>query len=351
MTALYCVPENSKILVDKVIKRDWLVHNFKEGKFSELEDFLNCAYNKDCHGVNYTICLDLNVYQFILNSVKKNTKKPEYIDAIALVYLCQIMSIQLDPSIAIYEKLNYSKDAEKLTDLTEELEIFEKINNTIDDQLHQYVFGGLKQIYPTNEFNLNHESIKSNLTKCRRLTDWDSLYLFVQCITFNSLNKMRTRRENLKSVVEWMITDFRLSLVSIAYAVVYFGNRPLKRMMKFKITGSSEQKKKALTNMTWDLYALDKYFKDWTKRDENQECLYASNDKAFRDLLRICVEIQNIGDIELLGQFIDQSDLEYINEITSNPTVNFSRKYKSESWGPEYRQKLVEKFNDALGVD
>lgn len=350
MTNLYSVPIFTLELVDKVTKRDWLVHNFIEGKFNDLEDFINCAYNSDFHGITYTICLDLNVYQFILNSVKKSSKKTEYIDAIALVYLCQIMGIHLDPSIAVYEKLNYSKDVEKLTELAEDLEIFEKINNTSDDQLHRFVLGDLQQIFPTNEIDFDHELIKNNLTKYPRLTDWDSLYLCVQYITLTSLNANKTKQENLISVIEWMITDFRLSFVCIVYASVYFSKNPLKRMMKFKVTDRTKQKKNALTNMTWDLYVLDKYFKDWTKRDEKQECLYASNDKALRELLKISVDIQNSGNIKHLKQFVDPVALEYIDKITSKQSDHLPRVYNSEAWGPKYRQELIEKYNDRLGV-
>jgi hypothetical protein len=295
--------------------------------------------------------LDVNVYQFILNSVKKGNSKQEYRDAIGLVCFCQLAKIELDPSIAVYEKLNYASDQEKLTEITKDLELFHKINNVNDDQLVRYFFGEIEQITPINEYKIDHKEIQKSITRYRRLIDWDSLYLIVLFITYTSLDTNKTRSEKLKQVIQWMITDFRMSLVCITYAVVYFSKRPIKKMMKYKHSEEPLKRKSALYNMTWDLYALNKYFQDWTKRDRNKECLYASDDKAFKHLLKISVDIQNVGSLEPLRDYLEGTDLDYIDKIIKNPNQFFDRVYNGEHWTPEYRQQLIDNLNKKLNIE
>lgn len=328
-----------------------MVHNFPDLDIGEEYDFSSYLYNKDVNGVIYTICLDVNVYQFIINSVKKENSKQEYRDAVGLVYFCQLAQIELDPSIAAYEKLNYDSDEAKLTEITKDLEIFHKVNNISDDQLIRYVFGEIETINPKNEYNIDHVKIQNNITKYRRLRDWDSLYLIVQFITYTSLYKNKTRKEKLRQVIEWMITYFRMSLVCITYTVVFFSKLPIKKMMKYKHSEEPLKRKRALHNMTWDLYAMNKYFQDWTERERDKECLYASDDKAFKNLLKISVDIQNVGSLDPLREYIEESDFDYIDEITKNPNKMFNRVYGGKCWTPEHRQNLIDDMSKKLGIE
>ncbi len=350
MDALYTYPEYFKEIVAILAKKSWLVHNFLDVNDSDLYNFLNYVYNKDTNGVTYTICLDVNVYQFILNSVKKEASKPEYQAAIALVAFCQLSKIELDPSIAAYEKLNYSNDDELLNEITSDLELFKKIDNTNYDQLVRYVLSDISQIQPTNDHHIDHSEIQMRLTKYRKLRNWDSLYLIILFIVHTSLDEEMTRKDKLKFVIEWMITDFRLSLVCIIYAIVFFSNKPIKRMMKFKRANITTQKCRALSNMAWDLYSLNMYFKKWTEKDSSNEFLYASDDNAFRKLLRLSIDVQLSGNLEPLGDYVDSSDLKYLDKITSSPSEDFERVFNSEEYTPEYRQSLIDSYSEKLGL-
>ena len=350
MDSLYFIPEYFKYILERLVEKGWLVHNFPDLDEGEEYNPSGYIYNKDVNGVTYTICLDVNIYQFIINSVKKERSKQEYKDAICLVCFCQLAGIELDPTIAIYEKLDYSFDKAKLAEITRDLEVFNKINNISDDQLIRYVFDEIDKIEPKNKYDMDHKYIQNKLTKNRRLRNWDSLYLIILYITYTSLDSDKTDQEKLRLVVEWMITEFRMSLVCITYAIVYFSKNPIKKMMKYKLSDTSSKRKRALYNMTWDLYALNKYFEDWIKREKNHECLYASDDKAFRNLLNLSVEIQNIGSLEPLSSYLDERELEYFEIITNNPSDQFERVYDGESWGPEYRQELIDDLNKKLGI-
>lgn len=351
MEILYSCPDYFVHIIERLLEKSWLVHNFPDIEDGKEYDFSSYLYNNDVNGVVYTVCLDVNLYQFILNSVKKRTSKQAFRDSIGLVCFCQLAKIELDPSIAVYEKLDYGSGQEKLTEITNDLELFHKINNISDDQLVRYFFGEIEQITPINEYKIGHKEIQENITKYRRLIDWDSLYLIILFITYTSLEKNKTRAEKLKHVIEWMIKYFRMSLVGITYAVVFFSKRPIRKMMKYKHSEEPLKRKKALYNMTWDLYAMNKYFQDWTKREDDKECLYASDDKAFNYLLKISVAIQNSHTIEPLREYLEGDDLDYIDKITKNPNQYFDRVYDGEHWTPNYRKKLIDDLSKKIGIE
>ncbi len=350
MQILYSAPEYFLDIFERLVERKWLIHNFPNLDDNMEYDFSGYLYNREVNQVEYTICLDVNVYQFLLNSTKKHTPKQEYKDAIGLVLFCQIAKIELDPTLAVYEKLNYENNPNKLSEITHDLELFHRINNTSNEQLVRYFYGELERVIPDNLYEIDHSSIQENLTRYERLTDWDSLYVIIQYIVYISLHTNKKREEKLKNVIEWMITDFRLSLVCITYASVFFSKKPIKRMMKYKHTDTALIRKQALYNMTWDLYAMNKYFQDWTKRKGEQECLYASDDKAFRHLLRSAVDIQNSGSLEPLLCYLDESELKYINKITKDPSEFPERIYRKENWTIEYRQSLIADLNNKLDI-
>lgn len=350
MDAIYTYPAYFEKIISRLIKRNWLVHNFENIEDEDVYNLSNYLYNKDFNGLTYTLHLDVNIYQFIVNSVKKRRPKSEYRDAIALVCYCQLSEIEIDPTIAVYEKLSYSKDESLLKEVIKDLELFNRINNIDDAQLIEYAFSEIEEIEPQNNFALDREKIGNNLTKYKRLLVWDSLYLLLQYITYISLDREKTNSEKLRVVVEWMITDFRMSLVCMIYAIVYFSKKPLRRMMKFKITDPPSIKKRALINMTWDLYALYKYFKSWTEKDDEQEIMYASNDIAFNNLLRISVDVQLSGNLFPLEDYVDMVELGYLEKITSKPDQYFERIYGSENWNAEYRERLIKKYDSLLGI-
>ena len=214
-----------------------------------------------------------------------------------------------------------------------------------------YALGEKERINLEFEYQLDHKTIQKNLTKYRRLTEWDSLYLVVLFITHISLDQSLSSKKKLKTVVEWMITDFRLSLVSITFASVFFGRNPLKKMMKFKKSQSAEKKLKDLFNMTWDLYNLNSYFRMWTERESLDEGMFVSGDKAFNAILRNSVDVQNQGNLRVFENFLSTEDIDYIEKITSSPECHFERAFESEKWSPTYRAELIEKYEQKLGVN
>lgn len=350
MKAFYTYPSYFDEIVEKLVRRDWLVHNFNDVNSSDIYNFANYVHSKQLNDVTYTIFLDLNIYQYIINAYKKDKPKDEFRDAMALVAFCQLSQIELDPTYAVYEKLNYRTDTESLDEVISDLEIFNKINNINNDSIITYIFGVSDTVIPNNRYPINKAELGRNLTKYKRLTEWDSLYLIVLFIIYTSLSKHLSRLDKLKNVVEWMIQEFRLSLVCVTFASIFFGDKPLKKMMKYKSSLNAEAKRRNAFNMTWDLYNLNRYFREWTERDNKNESMFASGDKAFNEILRNSITVQQTGNLSCFEQFLPSGIINYLNQITSQPDMHFERAYMSDIWSPDYREQLIKKYEVLIGI-
>ncbi|MFG0389187.1 hypothetical protein [Vibrio sp. zbq_2] len=96
-----------KPIVKRLIDCRLIAHNFQNLDETDLYNPSGFRHQIDNLGVTYTLNLDLNVYQFILNSYKKPVVKEQFLDAIALVVFCQMSGIALEPAYAVYEKIGY----------------------------------------------------------------------------------------------------------------------------------------------------------------------------------------------------------------------------------------------------
>ncbi|EIE1275574.1 hypothetical protein LCX75_005001, partial [Vibrio parahaemolyticus] len=176
---IYWFPPYMKAIEKKLIDCRLVAHNFQNLDENDLYNPSDFRYQIENFGVTYTLNLDLNVYQFILNSYKKPVAKKQFQDAIALVVFCQMSGIVLEPSYAVYEKIGYDTCDEKMNEILNDLELFYRIDNTDSDLLAQYALGN-SQNYVLGFANpINKEYLAKELTKYRRLTEWDSMYLFM----------------------------------------------------------------------------------------------------------------------------------------------------------------------------
>ncbi|HEH9401522.1 TPA: hypothetical protein SIA35_003602 [Aeromonas sobria] len=210
--------------------------------------------------------------------------------------------------------------------------------------------GEIDTITPADSYVMDIPFIRSNLTKYRRLREWDSLYLIVLYIIYVSHIPNISRLDKLKKVVEWMITEFMLSLVGITFASIYFSETPIKRMMKYKVSDDPCSKQRSAFNMTWDLYNLNRYFRMWTERESEQESMFASGDKVFNLVLRKSIQVQQTGCLDSFRDFLPQDIVLYLEEITAQPDKYFERAYNSGGWSPSYRDELIRKYESLTGI-
>ncbi|ATB69212.1 hypothetical protein FA592_11700 [Sulfurospirillum diekertiae] len=337
------LPKTTIQILEKLLNRDWIIHAFNvedHNAIYTLESIPDILYNNRINRIQYILYLDTNIYQYLLNSHKKSPTK-ETRDAVALLVFCQLCDIEIEPSLAAYEKINYIKD--NANEVVDDLMLFYRIDNTKNDALMAYAIGNSNE-YPLAEHpNIDKEVLKNNLIKYNRLTEWDSIYLIVLvCIAINQ--EKISSYEKLKKFKYWMLKDFRQSLVCFVYAIIFFSKTPLKKMMKYKATNLPEQKKQQIFNMTWDLYIMNSFIRNWIPKQKTKEFIYATDDKAFKKLLNIATQIQILGDYTPFKETLHKADYENLIKIWDITIPDSERIYQSEKWTPEYRKELIQKY-------
>ena len=341
---IYMIPAETPMIIEKLLSRDWLIHNYNFQDNSELYQPANFLHNKLVEGIKYYIILDTNIYQFILNSHKKRPSKTRR-DIIALLAFCQFCGIEIEPNLAVYEKINYNR--EKASETIDDLILFYRINNSDNQSLLDYALGKTDSYILGSHLDLDKQDLKAQLTKYDRLTEWDSMYLIMLAIISISRKRIKPK-EKLIKFKKWMLKEFRQSLIGFVYAAIFFSQKPLKRMMKFKFEDLSQSRKQQIFNMTWDLYIMNSFFRKWTAKDHTTEYLYASDDKAFRGLLRLAIEIQLKNNLEPLKSKVSTKDYDNIMVADKLEVTKNERIFKSNQWTFEYRAKMIKQYENEL---
>lgn len=345
MNSSMFVPAYYDNIVEIIQPSNWLLHNFKSLNL-DIYNPVDYQHNRQVEGINYQVVLDMNVLQYLLNVVKRDQSTEHSRIATAYLAFFQIADIQLDPTYAIYEKINYS--GENADEAISNLEQFNGINNHSLDELAAYALGYEQKLRVAPMVSDDRAKLKAELLQYKRLNDWDSLYLCVLSITDIYLDTSISHSQKTIKFVEWCIRDFRFSVVALVYACAFFGQRPARKMMKFKLKESQKRKSAALNNMTWDLYYIDKYMKAWASKDTSLERLMLTADKGLALIMQLGIECQHSQGLEPLRSHIG-SEVDCVNLAYKNRN-SVSRAYQSKDWGYEYRANLISELETKLSL-
>lgn len=333
------LPEYYKTIIEHLLRADWVVHNFRAQDLNDLYNPANYLYNIEFNKSEYRALIDLNILQYMVNSVKKDKVKELYRDACALLIFLRAAEIQIEPSLAVYERINYN--AENLEETLDDLSLLRALDNTDVEQLALYVFGdadALKNVVPVK---IDRKAIGDELIKYCRLINWDSVYLLVLKAVSTYWDNAIPHQKKLESYLDWMIQNFRLSLPCIVYVVRMFGHNPLPKMMKFKHDTSEYLKRSAVFNMTWDLFHIDHYFKNWVNPEKEWEELFFTQDRMLRSLFRLAIEVQYAGDISPLLRYLSSSQASKCRTLLYDGNNRNDRIYGTSMWSPEHRESLI----------
>lgn len=336
---LYEFPAYAREIIESLIETDWLIHSFQLDDKKDIYNPAGYLYNAEFNGVEYTIHLDLNVYQYILSAYKKKKKKKIHRDAIALMVFGKFTNSIFDPTIAIYEKLNYLEQCPD--EILDDLFLFKEIDNAEMDELAKFALGHTDDIKLPEVSSIERDTLKLELTKYRRLKKWDNFYLFVLKTTELYYFDDSPIEDKISKFLSWCFSDFLYSLVAISFVIKLMGKESSPKLMKYKASQNIEQKKSSLINMTWDLFLLDKYFENWIKKEENKEFVYASNDKPLKEVLEIAISIQIEGNTNHLHSFISPSLIDRINKIEGTINNRNDRKISNVSDFKNFRDELI----------
>ncbi|WP_157257214.1 hypothetical protein [Methyloversatilis discipulorum] len=337
------VPQYYPEVVSIVRKANWLIHNFS-GEAVDIYNAVDYQHNHHVEGINYRVIVDMNCLQYLLNIVRR--PKAHELSRVTAAYLTffQIADIELDPTYAIYEKINYSDD--RADEAISNLELFRGIDNHSLEELAAYALGYEHQLSVRPVISDNRESLRKRLLQYRRLTDWDSLYLCILAITNVATDPSVPRSKKTLKFVNWCISEFRISLSALVYAAALFGKFPAKKMMKYKPQMLRAEKLSMLRNMTWDLYYIDRYMKSWVNKEERSETMMLSADAGLRLTIELAVACQLAGGLDPLRPHLEH-ELQAVEDASINKH-GAARAYKSEQWSSEYRDNLIRKYESEL---
>lgn len=343
--SLFFFPNYTRDIITLILKKEWLIHNFNCKNKVEAYNPTSYLYNKKFDNWKYTLILDTNIYDFLLKSVKKSSESEQCKTAIALLVFCQLSSIEIDASFAVHEKLK----EDNLDEIIQDLELFYKLNNSDTNELTDYALGKSVKIELNNEIKFNHDEIRNKLIRCEKPDEWESLYLMILKITVIYMDDS-SRKMKLSYFIDWLLQDFRMGLPAIVYALLLFGKSPVSKMMKYKNTESRDKKIQSLNNMTWDLFIIKDFFKKWTGKQEREEFIFASDDKAFSKILNLAVQVQMNGNFEPCKSYLNELEFKKLTDLLNEENHPKDRVYKSHNWNSNYRDKLILECKNKLGI-
>ncbi len=339
------LPEYIQEIIEVLKQKNWIIHYFKISD-DEIYSIHDYVYNHEINNVKYELLIDRNIFQFLVNSVRKDKIKPIYREAVALIVFCQLARIQIDPTMAVYEKINY-KD-ERANEAIDELRIFRNLDNTDNEILANFALDHIDKIDISTNVSFDENKLKSRLTKYERLLEWDSIYLLILGMVNIYLEKGIPRKQKFKEFYKWSFEKFRRSFGVVLYASFLFSKTPTKSMVKYKSNSSRQDKKQQLKNMTWDLFIMNHFMRAWQKKSEHQEILFASDDFVLKTMMKVGISIEAKMSIEGIQSFIDPEDYVIISETIEQIDNESSRVYQTENWTYDYRDELIEEFENKL---
>ena len=346
---VYHFPFYAERVIHQLSEEDWFIHSFP---LSDEKNIYNPAcylYNADLHGSEYTIHLDLNIYQYVLNAFKKGKKSPLHRNAIALIVFGKFTNIKFDTTIAVYEKLNYQNRCSD--ELIDDLILFRQIDNADMDLLAEFALGNTYDIALPKPAPLERSYLEAKLTEFHRLKKWDTLYALVLKVTeLYFYNEDLSNEKKLEAFWLWCHEEFVFSLVATCFAIKLFGNKPIPKLMKYAPKFSAEINKKHLVNMTWDLFLIDNFFENWVKKPEHREFIYASNDRPLKDVLKLAIEIQNNGENSSLSKDLSEPLTKCFINMFSQEKTDLGRRITKVTDFKTFRDGVINDYEVLLRV-
>lgn len=330
------------------MKANWLVHNFDLE--NETEPFNPAGFLSQIHhhGVEFRASLDLNIFQYVVNCVKKSKIQEFHRDACAMLLFCRISQIGIEPSLAIYERIDCGHG--RLDEALQELALFRALDNTEPDLLAEFMLGCTSSLSSIVPVEIDKDDLGERLTRHRRLKEWDSIYLLILVLVRIHCHRNVESQSAMARYIEWMIVHFRLSKPCLVYAARLFGREPLRRMMKFKSGLPAARNLAGLRNMTWDLYHINHYFRNWTDPEKDWEEMLFTQDQALRDSLNLAIRIEYLNDLDPLLRLLRPHEIPECRELLEQCCDRSDRAYLSEKWSPEYRASLIDQLETELDL-
>jgi hypothetical protein len=266
-----------------------------------------------------------------------------------MLLFCRFANIEIESGLAMYERINHgSGDIEEALD---ELAILRALDNADPNLIAEYMLGNHLSLRGLEVPGIHdRDKAKEALTRYKHLIDWDSVYVLILGAVSVYLDDNLAAPSKFDHFLDWMIRNFRLSLPVIIYSVRLFGRSHLRGMMKLKASQSAPERKCALVNMTWDLYLIDRYLKNWINPEKEREEILFSQDKVVKELLRTAISVQYAESTAPLSRYLSESQDLRCKDLLDIANYKQGRVYPGKDWTPKYRSNLIHSLEQVLGV-
>jgi hypothetical protein len=267
--------------------------------------------------------------------------------AIGLMLFCRFSKILLEPNLALYEMVNH--DASNIEIALDELEIFRTIDNLSEQVLMDFYTGRINSIPILEKIQIEREKIKSHILEFEWLKEWRSLYLMaLKMVDLDSSIENKSNEAKLEELLTWMSKEYRLSHVSIVFAIYLFSSKRISKMVKYKHKSVRDKKYLELKNMTWDLYFMNSFIRKLNRKNKRIEYLIATSDKVIKEVLTTSIAIAIPGNEELLKDYLTSKEYSNVQKLFEFVKSNEERKYQSSDWTQEYRERLISELEEKL---
>jgi len=102
--------------------------------------------------------------------------------------------------------------------------------------------------------------------------------------------------------------------------------------------------------MTWDLFLVDRYLKNWVDPKKKREEILFSQDIVVKELLRTAISVQYAEGIDPFFNYLRESQYLRCKELLNSASFREDRVYLGKAWNPEYRADLIRKLEHELGA-
>jgi len=100
--------------------------------------------------------------------------------------------------------------------------------------------------------------------------------------------------------------------------------------------------------MTWDLFFMNYFFRNWVEKKDAEEFLVATDDKLVKEVLEKAIFIQINEDIKAINKYLRPNEKEIIEAILDIISNTQNRAYNSDGWSYDYRDKLIQEKEKLL---
>jgi hypothetical protein len=240
------------------------------------------------------------------------------ITSCALLILLQCFDIKIEPLFGIHE----TAQNDDYINGRNNLNLFRAIDNLSPIILNNFLQGKIKSI--KDDLDIKNDEYVERLNPY----DWYIWFLTYTCVLKIVIIE-KTLKDNylkLKEFINWMWTEFIFCAAPTVFAIIYFSNYKLSKMLKNISSNDYNEIIKIVKNVTWDLSAVEYWI---IEAEENHPkgnvYFFCTQDKMLKEISKHILisrtngaEIENYNLILLLSYWGDTKGeilYKYYNEL------------------------------------